>query len=173
MLDIINPIPKNNPQQIQKLRERPWEDLPGDGLNEIPKIIPAVEGDVSDIVIAQQSRRHHQLREARCRDAVLANGLEVDPLVAEEVDRVGSVIVARNVEIAEIKLPDEAAVGVAEVGEVPERVRERDPHLNELESVDVRFQNLVALERVRVGAVVADDDAGELGVHGDEGISID
>lgn len=132
-----------------------------------------MKGNVSDIVVAQQARRHHELREKGGRDAALASVLEVDPLVAEEVDRVGRVIVSRNVEIAEIELPDEAAVGLAEVGEVPKRVGERDPHLNELERVDIGFESPVPLQGVGVGAVVADNDAGELGVHGNEGIPID
>lgn len=39
-------------------------------------------------------------------------------------------VITRDVEITEIELPDEAAVGASEVGEIPKRVRERDPHLN-------------------------------------------
>lgn len=53
MLDIVNSIPKDNPQQMQKFRQRPREGLAGDGLNEIAEIVPAVEGDISDIVVAQ------------------------------------------------------------------------------------------------------------------------
>lgn len=173
MFDIINAIPKNDPQQIQKLRERPWEDLPGDGLDEIPKVIPAVKGDVSNIVVAQQARWHHELSKTWGRNAKLASGLKVDALVPEEINGIGRVIIPRDVEISEIELPDEAAVGETEVGEIPKRVRQSDPHLNELERVYVGFESLVVLEGVGIRAMVANNDTRELGIHRNKGIAID
>lgn len=169
MFHIINAFPENGPHQFQKLREALRQGLTGDGLDEVTEVIPTVKGNVGHILVTDKPRRHHELREVRDGHAILESRLEIEALVAEEVDRGGGVFVAGDVEVAEIELPDEAAVGTAEVREVPGGVGERDPHLNQFESVDIRFEGFVVVEGVGVVVVVvAEDDAGELGVHGDK-----
>lgn len=81
--------------------------------------------------------------------------------------------IAGDVELTEIELPNDAAVGAAKVREVPGGVGERDPHLNQLERIHIGFEGLVVVEGVGVMVVVAENDAGELCVHRDERETLD
>lgn len=173
MFDVVNPVPKYGLQQIQKLLKGPREDMPGDDFDEISKVIPTVECDISDTVVAQKARWHQELSKTSGRDAVLASRIEVHSLVAEEVNWVRGVIITRDVKILEIELPDETATGETEVGEIPKLVGERDPHLNELERVYVRFERLVPVDGVSVGRMVTNNDAGELRIHWNKGVAVD
>lgn len=134
-----------------------------------------MERHPADGVVADQTGAHHELSEAGGVDAGGAVPVEVDAVVAEEVDGVGSVGVTRDVEVGEIKLPDAAvAVGVR-VGELAVGVGEGEAELNEVESVDVGLEEGVVVgwgEGAAGVGVGLEDDAGELGVHGNEGIAV-
>ncbi|GER33755.1 protein translocase subunit SecA [Striga asiatica] len=166
-------VPKEDLQQIQKIPKAPGKSLPSDGLDEVTKVVATVKCYVGDFVIAHKAGRHHELGKPGGGHPKLSGLLKIDALVAEEVNRVWRVVVTRDVKVAEIELPYEAAVRAAEVREVPGRVGESDPHLDQLERVHVGLEGLVVLARVGVVLVGAEDDAGKLRVHGDEGEPVD
>jgi len=138
-----------------------------------------VESHPANGVVAHESRRHHQLREARGVHAVGGVALEVDPLAAEERDGIRRVGVTRHVEVVEIKLPDEAVLGVA--GEVSGRVGECEADLDEVERVDVGLEEAVVVGRAARAVVVGlggvhmwpENHPRKLSVHGDERVAID
>lgn len=179
VLHVVNHFSEKHPQSPQEFLHPPRQAPAREDLHQVPEIVRAVKGDPADRVVAHQARGHHQLGEPAGIYAVPAGAVEIDALAAEKVDGVGSVGVARGVEVGEVELPDEAGVG-PEVGEVAAGVGEGEAELDEAEGVDVGFEEEVVVggqeaERVRPGGVHLgpEDDAGKLGVHGDEGKVVD
>eukprot|EP00268_Persea_americana_P029904 TRINITY_DN288_c2_g2_i1.p2 TRINITY_DN288_c2_g2~~TRINITY_DN288_c2_g2_i1.p2 ORF type:complete len:149 (+),score=17.55 TRINITY_DN288_c2_g2_i1:506-952(+) len=124
-------------------------------------------------VVQDDPRRHEELPKAGGVDAPLVVLPEVDPALAEELDGVIGVDVAAHIEFPEIELPDAEPVGAAG-GEVAVLVGEGETELDQFKEIDVGLQRLV--EVVGGGfeaADAAEDDAGELGVHGDVGVVVD
>lgn len=132
-----------------------------------------MKSDVGDVVVADESGGHHELSETGSFDSVHTSLLEIDALVTQEIDRTGSVLVAGDVEVGEVKLPDVVVIWGAEVGEVSMRVGESDADLDELEGVDVGLESFVVIGRAAVAEILAEDNAGKLGVHGDIRVTVD
>lgn len=123
-----------------------------------------------DGIVKDDAGRHEQLREPPGVDTVLPVLLEVDARLPEEVDGVRDEDVAVNVELPEIELPDYRAAGGRRGGEVPGGVGEGEAELQEVEEVDVGAEGVVVgVSGLLEVPEVADDNAGELGVHGDVG----
>ena len=80
--------------------------------------------------------------------------------------------VAIDVEVAEVELPDELTPVGAEIGEVAVGVGESEADLDEAESVDVGFEEVVEVTGVSAAEkswLRLVNNAGKLSVHGDEG----
>ena len=105
MLHVVHVRPEENPHQIQEFTQLAWQDSLSQHLDQVPEIVGAVKRDPRDRVVADQTRRHHQLREPGRLDAALAVPLEIDPLSPQQLDRVVRVGVTRHVEVPEIELP--------------------------------------------------------------------
>jgi hypothetical protein len=93
---------------------RVGEGVAGEDLEQVPEVVAGVEGDPADGVAEHDPGGHEQLGEAARVDAALGVAAEVDAAVAEQLDGVGGVDVARVVELAEVELPDAAAAGRCE-----------------------------------------------------------
>jgi len=132
-----------------------------------------VKGDPADGVVADQTGRHHELGEPAGIYALVTVAVEIDALATEEVDGVGGVGVTGDVEVGEVELPDEAVMGT-EIGEVTKGVGKGEADLDEVEGVDVGFEEEVVIggsEAAHGGVQLrrgTKDEAGEFGVHGDE-----
>ncbi|WCJ41883.1 hypothetical protein M5689_022722 [Euphorbia peplus] len=169
MLNIVHLTPEKHPLQPQKVLH-PAGQLPAcQHLHQVAKIIGAMESDPADGFITDESGGHHELSEEGGVNAVFLISEEVNPLLGQEGDGIRGISVFREVKVLEVELPDEA-VGGAEVGEVTVGVGEGEADLDEVEGVNVAFEDVVVVARTGVadmGGGWAEDDAGELSVHGD------
>lgn len=179
VLHVINSISEKHPLDFQKFLHPTRQAPAREDLHQVPEVVRAVERDPTHRVIANESRRHHQLREPDRVDPILSVPLEVDPLPSQQLDRVRRVLVTRHVEVAEVEFPDEPVI-TSEVGKVPVGVGEGQTHLDEVQNVDVLLQNPVMIGRqklavVRLGRVHGrpDNQTRKLGVHGNIRVAVD
>ena len=82
-------------------------------LQEVPEIVPAVEGNPVHGVVQHDPGGHEELPEPVHVDPFLAVLLEVDPALAQQLDRVAREDVFADVELAEVELPDAGALRAA------------------------------------------------------------
>lgn len=122
-----------------------------------------------DGVVENGAGGDEELREQLRVHTFLLVFLEVHPGFLEEFYGMGGEGVAADVELPEVELPDDGAAGVGGGGEAARSVEEGEAELEEVEAVDVGADVLVVgVGELLEGPGVVDDDAGELGVHGDE-----
>lgn len=176
VLHVVNALPEEHPRQRQELLQTGGQIPARKDLYQVPKIVRAVERHPTDWVIAHQPRRHHQLGEPGGVHTLLPVPLKVDPLCPEQLDRVRSVGVTRDVEIGEIELPDEPILR-SQIGEASVGVGEGETDLDEVQGINVGFQDLVmiggsAVVETGVGSGTK-DETGEFGVHGNKRVVVD
>ena len=174
VLHVVHSLPEKRSEQPEKVSQRTRKLPAREDLHEVTEIVRAVERHPAHRLVADQPRRHHQLREPLRFNPFAAVTLEIDPVATEELDRILRVRVAIHVEVAEIELPDEAAPvdASAEIREVSVGVGESDADLDEAEDVDVGFEKLVEITRVSTAEnrwLRLEDHAGKLRVHGNVG----
>lgn len=76
--------------------------------------------------------------------------------------------VTRHVEVLKVELPDKSGVAGSQIRQVSVRIGESDSDLDEMEDVDVGFEELVVIGGViwKFGfGLLGEDDSGELRVH--------
>ena len=176
---VINPVSEKHPLDFEKFLQPTRQAPAREDLYKVPEVVRAVERDPTHRVIANESRRHHKLREPGRVDTLLPVPLEVDPLPSQQIDGVGSVGITRHVEVAEVELPDEP-VFTSEVGKVPVGVGEGQTHLDEVQNVDVGLQNPVVIGRPELAVVWlsrvhsrTENQPRKLRVHGNVGVGVD
>lgn len=129
-----------------------------------------MEGDPVDGIVEHNAGGNEELGEPSGVDAVLAVLLEVEARFLQELDRVGDEDVPVDVELAEVELPHDGAAGGRGGREIPCIVGESEAKLQEVKQVNVGAEGVVVcIGRLLEVSKVADDDAGEFGVHGYEG----
>ncbi|CAA6667613.1 unnamed protein product [Spirodela intermedia] len=136
------------PQPLRQRRRRAVEGHPADGAAGV-----------------EQPRPKQQLREPRAVRAVPA-----------QFDGLMRVVIPSRVEVPEVELPDEpAAAAESQVRQVPAGVGEGEPHLDQLQGVDVGLEAAVPLLRRRQEGVHRRlvNHSGELRVHGHVGVPPD
>lgn len=146
----------------------------GEQPEQVPEVVPAVEGDPLHVGVEHDARRHEQLGEADRVGPLSGEPIEVDAAGAEHLDGVGVGRVGPGVEPAEVELPDAAPAPRPPPREVAALVGEGEAELDELEHVDVGLE--VGVVELVGGTEVADGaahDARELRVHGDVRVPVD
>lgn len=132
-----------------------------------------MKSDPVDRLIQHNPRRHQQLSEAKRIDPFLVVLVEINAALRQEIDGITGAEVVFDIELTEIELPDAAPAGAA-AGEVTEGIGEGEAELDQFEHVDVGLEGGVVVIRARFERPQSPaDDAGELGVHGDEGVIVD
>ena len=121
--------------------------LVGEQIQQIPEIVPAVEGEPLDRFHEYQSGRQHHLGEVHRIDALLLMLIEEDARVLQQVDAVLGVHVLGQVEL-EVELPRGDAARVR--GQGPFVVQERQAQLDDLQQVDVAPETDIAHYEIKV-----------------------
>ncbi|WVZ18109.1 hypothetical protein V8G54_005431 [Vigna mungo] len=82
-------------------------------LKKVAKIVAAVKGDPMNGVVQHDSRGHEKLPKPVHVDSLLAVLFEIDPALAQQLDRIASEDVFADVELAKVELPDAGTLGAA------------------------------------------------------------
>mmetsp|Transcript_16727 Transcript_16727/g.42490 ORF Transcript_16727/g.42490 Transcript_16727/m.42490 type:complete len:350 (-) Transcript_16727:427-1476(-) len=160
VLDVVQ-AGKVGVQQAEELLLLGGQRRKGEELEQVAKIVTAVERDPLDVLDEDKAGTHKRLAELVHIDPHLLVQLKVDAAPDEKIDRVLGVHVVGEAEL-EVELPARTVVC-----EIAILVGKRDAELDELEQVHVAAQRLV----LKVNrAIVWPDRAGhhtrKLSVHG-------
>ncbi len=145
-------------EQLEELAFARRQRQRGEDLEQVAKVVAAVEGNPFHAVVQHESRGDEQLAKGEHVDAAPLVRRKVQAVGGEQVDGVLGVHVVRKIE-GKVELPGGALVRGLAVG-----VGQGDSELNYLEQVDVAAQRLI-LEVKGARRNRARNDTRELGVH--------